>query len=120
VHELSIAESLIESVEEEAGRRGAARVVAIYLKVGALSGVVKDALLFSFDVAAHGTIAEDARLVVEEVPTTIYCAVCRTERELTAILDLCCPFCGTPSPDVRRGRELEFVAMEIAGGDADR
>ena len=67
MHELSIAVAIVESAEEEAQRHGE-RVDAVYVKVGALSGVVKDALLFSWDLACADTSLAGARLEIEEIP----------------------------------------------------
>jgi hydrogenase nickel incorporation protein HypA/HybF len=113
MHELSIALSMIDMATEEAERRGGAQVNALHVKLGALSGVVKDALLFSYEVATGGTMLEGSRLVIEDVPVVIYCAECQAEQRLESIQRFCCPVCGTLSSDVVRGRELEFVAMEI-------
>ena len=54
MHELSIAIGIVEAATEEAQRRGV-RVSAVHLRLGALSGVVKDALLFSYEVACEDT-----------------------------------------------------------------
>ena len=51
MHELSIALSIVELAHEEAERRGGVRINAVHLKLGSLSGVVKEALLFSYDVS---------------------------------------------------------------------
>ena len=61
MHELSIAMSIVEMAEEEAVRRGV-RVSAVHLKLGALAGVVKDALIFSYEIACQGTTLEGSRL----------------------------------------------------------
>ena len=113
MHELSIALSIIEGASQESLDRGGARVYAVHLKLGALSGVVKDALLFSYGVASHGTVLEGSQLVIEDVPVVIYCSECQAEHRLESIQRFCCPVCGTLSSKVVRGRELEFVAMEI-------
>ncbi len=113
MHELSIAVSLVEMAAEEARRRGEVRVTALHLKLGPLSGVVKDALLFSYDVACSGTALEGSQLVIEDVPVVVYCGQCLAERELESVQRFCCPVCGTLTPDLVRGRELELVAMEI-------
>ena len=65
MHELSIALSMIEMAEEEAARAGG-RVTALHLKLGRLSGVVKQALTFSYDIACQGTALEGSQLVIEE------------------------------------------------------
>ncbi len=113
MHELSIALSLIDSATEEAERRGGAQVKALHLRLGSLSGVVKDALLFSYEVACNGTPLEGSRLVIEDVPVVIHCRECQRDQQLESIQRFCCPVCGTLSAEVVRGRELEFVAMEI-------
>ncbi len=113
MHELSIALSLVEAASEEASRQGAVRVNALHLRLGPLSGVVKDALLFSYEVTCQGTVLEGSALHIEEVPVVIYCAKCEAERTLGSIQRFCCPVCGELTRDVVTGKELEFVAMEI-------
>jgi len=114
MHELSIAMSIVEMAEEESERRGGVQVNAIHLKLGLLAGVVKDALLFSYDVACEGTALEGSRLLIEEVPVVIYCPTCQAERTLKSIQRFCCSVCETPTPQVVEGQELEVVALEIA------
>jgi hydrogenase nickel incorporation protein HypA/HybF len=55
MHELSIAMSIVEGAAEEARRHPGERVAAVHLRLGELSGVVRDALLFSYDLACEGT-----------------------------------------------------------------
>lgn len=111
MHELSIALSILDLAAEEAERRGG-RVVAVHLKLGPLSGVVKDALSSAYELAREGTSLAGAELLVEEVPVVAWCPGCAAERAPRFPL-LCCPTCGTPTPDVVSGRELEVVALEI-------
>jgi hydrogenase nickel incorporation protein HypA/HybF len=113
MHELSIAMSMIEMAEEEAARRGGAVVSAIHLKLGDLSGVVKEALLFSYEVVCQGTPLEGSRLVIEEVGVVVYCPACRRETALLSLQQFCCAVCHAPTSQVVRGRELEVVALEI-------
>ncbi len=102
---------------EEAARRGGVRVNAIHLKLGPLSGVVKDALLFSYDMACQDTPLAGSRLVIEETPVIVYCPVCRSERTLSSIQKFFCPACEAPTLEVLRGRELEVIALEVSDGD---
>ena len=113
MHELSIALSLVEGAMEETRRHGVAKVGAVRLKLGRLSGVVKDALLFSYELACEGTALEGSRLVIEEVPATVFCPCCEVERALPSIQQMCCPVCGALTPQVMGGREIELVALEI-------
>src|SRR3984893_5402960 len=112
MHELSIALSIVELAEEEAELRGV-QIDAVHLKLGALSGVVKDALLSCYEMACENTPLEGARLVVEDVSVVIYCPSCRAQRPLGSVQLFCCPECGTPCSEIVQGRELEVVALEI-------
>jgi hydrogenase nickel incorporation protein HypA/HybF len=113
MHELSIALSMVEMASEEALRRGGVQVFAIHLKLGQLSGVVKDALLFSYTVACEGTPLEGSQLVIEEVPVVVRCPDCRAETALASLQRFCCSACGALTSEIVQGKELEVVAMEI-------
>ncbi len=111
MHELSIALSILDLVAEQAECRGG-RVIAVHLKLGPLSGVVKDALLSAYDLAREGTPLAGIDLLIEEAPVVAWCPGCAAQRA-PPFPQLCCPVCGTPTPDVVSGRELEVVALEI-------
>lgn len=113
MHELSIALDLIEAASTEMTRLGPVHVRAVHLRVGALSGVVKEALLFSFDAAVIGTALEGARLRIDDVPVRVWCDTCDTERDLPDLTRRRCPICQSATPRVTRGHELELVALEI-------
>ena len=113
MHELSIAVSIVERIEDEAEKRGVEKVEAVHLKLGALSGVDRDALAFSYEVACEGTPLEGSRLVIEAVGVVMYCAGCCREHSPKSERELCCPRCFTPSQEVIHGRELEVTAFEI-------
>ncbi len=122
MHELSIALSLVEAACEAAAPLGHVRVDALHVRLGTWSGVVKEALEFSFDIAARGTAIDGARLAIEEVPLTGYCARCDVERTLDAgALALQCPVCEGPLSALVHGREIELTALEVSDeGAADR
>lgn len=114
MHELSIALSILEIAEEEAQRRGNAQVEAIHLKLGPLSGVVKEALLSAYQLATEQTQFADCRLVIEDVPILVYCSKCQAERPVRSVQWFCCTECDTPASDVLHGRELQVSAMELS------
>lgn len=113
MHELSIAISMIEMAAEEVKKNGGTRVDALHLKLGRLSGVVRDALLFSWDIACQGTALEGSRLVIEDVPVVVRCPKCRNEKTLEAADGLFCPVCWEETPEVLQGKELLVTALEI-------
>lgn len=113
MHELSIAISLVELAGDAARQAGAERVAAVHLRLGAMAGVVREALEFSFPLAAQGTILAGARLEVEPVPLVVACAPCGRDVRPEAAAGLRCPHCGAPSATIVSGRELDLVALEL-------
>jgi hydrogenase nickel incorporation protein HypA/HybF len=113
MHELSIAMSILDLVEEEMQRRGEAKIFSIHLKLGPLSGVVKEALLSAFELAREGTEMSDCRLIIEDAPLVAFCPLCGINRQIPSPQYLCCPVCDTPAPDVVSGREMDVMAMEV-------
>jgi hydrogenase nickel incorporation protein HypA/HybF len=113
MHELWIAHSLVRMADDAAARAGATAVRAVRVRVGALSGVAREALEFCFDVAAAGTRTAGARLEVAEVPLVVHCSACDRDAALPGVQDLRCPACGIPTGDVRQGRELELESVEV-------
>ncbi len=113
MHELSIALSIIELAEEEAAQHGGAQINAVHLKLGRLAGVVKEALLFSYELACEGTGLEGSRLVIEEIPIVVFCHTCEVQRTLESMQWFVCPECKSPVNEILQGRELQVTAMEI-------
>jgi hydrogenase nickel incorporation protein HypA/HybF len=113
MHELSIAMSILASLEEEVAQRGCGAVEAIHLRIGPLSGVVPGALRSAYELAAEQTEFARSRLVIEEVPVVIYCAPCGRNQALSAAA-VVCPECHTPSDQLISGRELEIFALELS------
>src|SRR5436190_1356292 len=113
MHELSIAMALIDLAGEASQRLGAARIDAVHVSIGPLAGVVEEALTFSFEVAAAGTALEGARLLVHHAPLVALCPKCHEEKTIDNPQHLRCPTCGAATPDIRSGRDLQLIAVEI-------
>jgi hydrogenase nickel incorporation protein HypA/HybF len=109
MHELAIAQALLDIAEAAARGR---RVTVVEVRVGHLRQVVPDALTFSFELVAHGTVVEGAQLVLEEVPPAGRCRSCAAEGALDA-LPLRCRSCGSWDVEVTRGEELVVDTIEI-------
>lgn len=113
MHELSIALSILDFVEEEAETRGA-QIEAIHMKLGPLSGIVKEALLSAYDLARENTPFAGCRLVIEEIPIVVYCQNCKAQRSIHSIQCFSCSECEAPVSEIVQGRELQVVALEIS------
>ena len=112
VHELSIMQDALALALNQAQQAGAGQVHALHLRVGALSGVVPDALQFAFETLARGTLAEGAELAIESVPARFWCSRCLREFEVEDLFAQC-PDCSHTSTELRAGRELELTSLEI-------
>jgi hydrogenase nickel incorporation protein HypA/HybF len=113
MHELSIAMSIVELAEEESERRGGLHITAVHLRLGALAGVVKDALLSSYEMACAETALAGSRLIVEEVPGVVYCPACDARRAVRPPEWFCCPECAAVASEIVQGKELEVVSLEV-------
>ena len=83
MHELGIADSILDAVRAEAAKRPGVRVAKVCVRVGALSGVVPDALSFGFECLVQGTDLEPLALVIENVPRRQRCPHCDFTFEVT-------------------------------------
>ena len=85
MHELSLTQSIVELAVEHAQREKAVAIRSITVAVGALSGVVADAVEFAFDVCSKGTMAEGARLEIRHIAGRGRCLECHMESELQTL-----------------------------------
>ena len=113
MHELSIAESIVDAVAETAAAYPGARVKEVRLRVGALASVVEDSLQFCWEITTDGTDLAGSKLVVRKLPVVAHCAACGVDSELEGVQSFRCPRCGEPAAELRQGRELEIEAIEL-------
>ena len=113
MHELSIVTSVVESVIDSLAAYPGARVIEVRLRVGALAAVIEDSLQFCYEIATQDTPLAGSKLFIRSLPVVIHCLPCGEDVELSGVQMFCCSRCGTPSGDLRQGRELEIEAIEI-------
>jgi hydrogenase nickel incorporation protein HypA/HybF len=109
MHELSIAEAVVDIAVRHARGRP---VAAVELRVGHLRQVVPSALEFAFGLVAEGTPLAGAELRMEEVPAAGHCRSCGAETALPE-LPLCCRSCGSGDVEVTSGEELLVDSLEL-------
>jgi hydrogenase nickel incorporation protein HypA/HybF len=111
MHELSIALSIIEQVEEQsAAHSGCVR--SIQVKIGALSGVDVEALRFAWEIARAGTPLAETQIDIEAVPLRVRCLQCGRMRT-PEIQSIACPDCVVAEQEILAGQELELTSMEV-------
>jgi len=112
MHELSIAQSVLEGVQVEAARHPGARPMKIGLKIGELAAVDPDALQFAFEVLTRDTELEGLKLEVEFCPRRHRCLDCRTEFDVKDF-DFRCTKCRSTRNQCISGDELQMAYLEL-------
>ena len=112
MHEMSLAESVREIVDETARANGAARVAAVRLEIGRLAQVEIDAMRFAFDVVKRGSFADTARLEIVECDGTAWCMRC-SQAVVIARRGDACPRCESYQLQVTGGDRMRVMEIEI-------
>jgi hydrogenase nickel incorporation protein HypA/HybF len=113
MHELSIALSTIDEIEEQVEKHGGGVVEVVHVRIGVLSGVDPQALRFAYELACEGTTLAHSRLEIESVNLLVFCPACATTHRPDP-QHIFCPNCLTPEQEILEGRELEVRALELA------
>jgi hydrogenase nickel incorporation protein HypA/HybF len=111
MHELSIAQRIVDLLVRTSAEHGDAPVTSARLIVGQLAGVEVDSLRFGFEVCIRGTPAEGCRLDVVAVPLSLKCRQCGTVHGGELLEP--CPACGALGAEVLEGRELRVESVEL-------
>jgi len=112
MHELSLAESINNTIKDLCERSAWTRVRRVVLKVGHMRQVDPELLSFAFEVAAKGTVSEGAEISVLELPIIFSCRSCGKETNSEAMV-FTCANCGSANVELRSGMELTIESMEV-------
>ena len=114
MHELSVAMRIVEALDQELAGEGDDLVVsAVAIEVGALTGLVPEALHFSWDLATEGSVLQGSKLDIQVVDAAGYCPQCQEQRTLTNLQSMRCPVCRTPIAQISAGNELEILTVAV-------
>jgi hydrogenase nickel incorporation protein HypA/HybF len=112
VHELAIAEEIVNILGQSVEEKDSGLIKDVYVKVGKLSNVVANSLKFNFEVIIQDTIFRSARLHIEEIPISIWCEKCCTDFILSAF-DFFCPNCNNAFVRVTDGDSIYVDRIEL-------
>jgi hydrogenase nickel incorporation protein HypA/HybF len=112
MHELSVAQNIVEIIQQHVPESEWERVAAVRLKIGAVAGIVPESLEFSFQAITTESLLSHARLEIEFVPFRIHCHACNTTLENEAGFMLCST-CGSTDTKILSGSELYITEIEI-------
>ncbi len=112
MHEMSIAQSVIELAEKEAINAGANKIIDIELDVGTLSGVELHALEFAFQAVVEGTLLEESEIKINVIKAQGKCNDCNNVFEMNQIYDSC-PGCSSFNVTLLKGKELKLKSLNV-------
>lgn len=115
MHEMSLAVSLLAMAEAEAAQAGCARITAVTVHYGQISGVMPDALALAFDSLIAGGPHRGASLELVQLPLRLRCPSCQAVFPGSGPESrfLPCPDCGEEfGHTVEQGAELLLARVE--------
>lgn len=112
MHEMSICEGILLTLEEQAKRHAFTRVTKVRLAIGRFAGVETEALRFGWDVVTRGGLAEGAALEIEELPGRAACFDCAEVVEIDERFSPC-PRCGGGRLSPAGGDEMTIRDLEV-------
>lgn len=112
MHEIGIANSIIEAGQTEAARRPASKLVRIGVRIGMLAGVDSDALRFAFTALTQGTELDGVAFEIESSPRRDRCLDCNREFASGLYCDAC-PSCASQRVALVGGDELDLAFVEV-------
>ncbi|RKY87218.1 hydrogenase maturation nickel metallochaperone HypA [candidate division KSB1 bacterium] len=119
MHEFSLAMDIFNIVLETAKKEKVKKVYSIKLEVGKLMAVIPDSLLFSFETISRGTILEDTKLEIDEVPVKARCKNCKREFEVNELFFMC-PYCKSTDLKIISGRDMFIKSLEVEKNGSDK
>ena len=115
MHEMSIAQDILQIVEAERRKHGFERVAVIHVRAGALSGVDEESLKFAFEVVREGTCAAEAQIRMETADRVLECRACGARVSADGG-PAKCPKCGSVELSLRGAMGLDVVSLEVDCG----
>ncbi len=112
MHEMSIAQSMIEIIREEMRNNCAKSLKSVRIEIGTMSAIVPDSLSFCFELSIKETELEDAELIIDVIPLTGFCHSCEQTFEIKDYAFECFS-CGSTNIEIIAGRELSITELEV-------
>lgn len=112
MHELSLLEGVLQTLEQQAEQQQFTRIKNIVLQIGALSCVEPEALRFAFDVVMNNSLAEQAELQIIIEPGRGFCRFCKNDIELESLHQPCSQ-CGRFDIKISAGQEMKIKQITV-------
>lgn len=111
MHEMGIAQSILDAAREHVRNRSGASLRRIGLRIGELAGVDRESLAFSFECLVKDTDFEHVELAIEWCERSYRCLYCSSLSAPDSIFPVC-DGCGK-ALELSSGAELEIAWLEL-------
>ncbi len=112
MHEMSLAEGILQLAEKTARREEASQIKRIFVDIGQLSCVDTEALKFCFEAVSRRTMAEGSQLEIRHIAGSALCPQCQRTVPIQALYDAC-PNCEAHPLQPLTGTEMRVREIEI-------
>ena len=112
MHELSVAQNIVEILNENIARYECSRVKTVLLEIGEYSGIIPDSLKFCFDSIKSDTPFGKAELKIKNIPFRMHCNACKSETGNNFGMRICGK-CGGQDTEIISGTEMKITDVEI-------
>lgn len=113
MHEMSLCESILQTLEQQAQAQHFKKVIQVWLEIGVLSSVEPEAMRFCFDVVMENSLADNAKLEIIIVAGQAWCLQCCQNVAIQQRYDEC-PVCGSYPLQVNDGEQMRIKELEVA------
>jgi hydrogenase nickel incorporation protein HypA/HybF len=112
MHEMSIAQSIVDIARDYAAKENALIVREIELCIGTMAGIEFESLEFALDVCKRGGILEEAKITITKIKAMGKCLDCSSDFEVVQMFDPC-PNCNSFSTQLISGKELQVKSLLV-------
>ncbi|MCX6165012.1 MAG: hydrogenase maturation nickel metallochaperone HypA [Ignavibacteriae bacterium] len=112
MHELSVAQNIIEIVKENVPEKDLGDVKTIFLEVGEFSGIVSDSLQYCFDVIKTDTPLGNSKMEIKKIPFLLYCNKCKSKTTNNMGIRFC-ECCGSCNTKIMSGMDMQITKVEL-------
>jgi len=112
MHEMSLCESILKIVQDQAASQKFERVITVYLELGVLSHVTPEAMLFCFDIVTKDSLADGAKLEIHQAPGQAWCLGCEKNVKIEK-WGQPCPECTNYNLQITAGDEMKVTELEV-------
>lgn len=112
MHELSVAQNIIEIVKENVPEKDLGKVKTIFLEVGEFSGIISESLQYCFDVIKTDTLLEGSKMEIKKIPFVLLCNECKSETSNNMGIRYC-EKCGSNNTKIISGTDMQIINVEL-------